>query len=136
MGFLDRLDIAPTDRRAPDYYGGVGNVIYRLGQALRYQPRDGREITVPAGYETDLASIPTKYQQRSPDQSPAARPGVVHDYLYTSHERSRREADRIFRQALREEGVPLGKRLAMWLAVRMNGRNAYDARSGWYPGDG
>lgn len=101
---------------------------------MRYQ-RGDKTYTVPAGYETDLASIPAKYQQREPHESPAARPGVLHDYLYTSHGASRRDADRIFREALRAEGVPLGKRLAMWAAVRAFGGPSYRARLGWAPED-
>lgn len=132
--FSGNLDIAPTGERVPSP-DGLGNLIYTLGQELTYQPRRGPAITVPAGYRTDLASIPARYQQRDPSQSPAARPGVVHDYLYTSHGASRRDADRIFRHALRDEGVPLGQRLAMWAAVRLFGRKAYDQRLGWAPED-
>lgn len=132
MPFTGHLDLAPTGERAPSP-DGLGNLIYTLGQELTYQPRRGPAITVPAGYRTDLASIPARFQQRAPHESPAARPGVIHDYLYTSHGASRRDADRIFRQALRDEGVPLGQRLAMWAAVRLFGRPAYDARLGWAP---
>lgn len=132
MGFLDELRLSPTEDRAPDHYGGVGNVVYELGQALRYQTRGGdRVFTVPQGYRTDLASIPQRYQQRPANESPAARAGALHDWFYTDHAVSRREADRIFRHALRDEGVPLGQRLAMWAAVRLNGGDAYAARSGW-----
>lgn len=135
MGFLGDLSLNPTGERAPGHGGTLGNLIYELGQSLGYQPRRGPAITVPAGYRTDLASIPARFQQRAPNESPAARPGVVHDYLYTSHGASRRDADRIFREALRDEGVPLGQRLAMWAAVRLFGRPAYEARLGWAPGD-
>lgn len=129
FGFLDPLSIMPTDRTAPG-----GNLIYALAQELRYRAGD-RTYTVPAGYQTDLASIPQQYQQRPPHESPTARPGVLHDYLYTSHEQPRHVADRLFRHALRDEGVPLGKRLAMWAAVRAFGGPSYRARLGWAPGE-
>ena len=129
MGFLDDLVIKSANRTAPG-----GNLIYALMQAMRYQ--DGNRIyTVPAGYQTDLASIPQRYQQRPPNESPTARPGVLHDYFYTSHEEPRHVADRMFRHALRDEGVPLGKRLAMWAAVRAFGGPSYRARLGWAPED-
>lgn len=134
MPFMGALNIAPTGERVPSP-DGLGNLIYTLGQELTYRPRRGPAVTVPAGFRTDLASIPQKYQQRDPAQSPAARPGVIHDYLYTSHGASRRDADRLFREALRDEGVPLGQRLAMWAAVRLFGRKAYDQRLGWAPGE-
>lgn len=135
MPFTGALDLTPTGERAPSP-DGLGNLIYTLGQELTYQPRRGPAITVPAGYRTDLASIPARFQQRDPRESPAARPGVIHDYLYTSHERPRWVADRIFRHALRDEGVPLGQRLAMWAAVRLFGGPAYEQRLGWAPGEG
>lgn len=129
MGFLDDLAIKSTNQTAPG-----GNFIYELMQALRYRS-GGREYTIPAGYQTDLASIPQKYQQRPPHESPAARPGVLHDYLYTTNSEPRRIADRLFREALRDEGVPFGQRVAMWAAVRMHGGPAYRARLGWAPED-
>jgi len=127
--FLGSLAINPTGTTAPG-----GNQIYTLGSLLNYQ-RGDKTYTVPAGYQTDLASIPQEYQQRPPHESPTARPGVLHDYLYTSQSEPRRVADRIFREALRAEGVPLGQRLAMWGAVRLFGGPAYRARLGWAPED-
>lgn len=129
MGFLDELVLQPTNRAAPG-----GNLIYALMQALRYQ-NGNCTYTIPAGYQTDLASIPQRYQQRPPHESPAARPGVLHDYLYTTNAVPRHVADRMFRRALREEGVPLGQRLAMWGAVRMFGGPSYRDRLGWAPED-
>lgn len=127
--FLGSLHIDPTGETAPG-----GNPIYTLGSLLSYQ-RGNKTYAVPAGYRTDLASIPKEHQQRPPNESPAARPGVLHDYLYTSHGEPRRVADRIFREALKAEGVPLGQRLAMWGAVRLFGGPAYRARLGWAPED-
>lgn len=130
--FLGPLRIKPTGRHAPDTEHGPGNPIYELIEPLGYWT-GGRTYTAPAGYQTDLASIPREYQERPPHESPAARPGVIHDYLYTSHEVPRSVADAIFREALAEEGVPLKQRLLMWLAVRLFGAAAYNARLGWHP---
>lgn len=136
-GFSGELRLLPTGRHAPDHRTtGPGNPIYVLAEALTYQRRPGRlpeTITVPAGYETDLASIPQRFQHRAPHLSPAARPGVIHDFLYTSHAVPRRTADRIFREALRLEGVPPRQRFLMWAAVRAFGGAAYRARLGWAP---
>lgn len=133
-GFLDPLRVTATGQRAPDTRYGPGNPIYTVDQPLTYQTA-GQSYTVPAGYQTDLASIPQRFQQRPPDQSPAAGPGALHDWLYTTHAVPRAAADRLFRQALRDEGVPLGQRLLMWGAVRRGGGPAYDARLGWAPND-
>jgi len=128
MGFLSELRLTNTGKFAPDADGGQGNPIYTLDEPLFWN--DGT-WTVPAGYETDLASIPRRFQRVEPHLSPAARPGVLHDWFYTHHAVPRREADAIFREALRAEGVPLLQRLAMWAAVRLRGGPSYDARLGW-----
>lgn len=145
-GFSGGLRLSPTGRHAPDHrIIGPGNPIYALAEPLTYECRQRvprlaralgripRRVDVPAGYETDLASIPKHFQHREPHLSPAARPGVVHDFLYTSHAVKRRVADRIFREALREEGVGLRQRIMMWAAVRALGGGAYRARLGWAP---
>lgn len=146
MAFSGPLSVVPTGQQAPDTRYGPGNQIYELTEPLTYQPQARfpllarlfgarSQVTVPAGYQTDLASIPAAFQRVDPVDSPAARPGVIHDYLYTSHDLPRAQADRLFRRGLREEGVPLAQRLAMWLAVRMAGKAAYDQRLGWAPGE-
>jgi hypothetical protein len=131
MAFLDDLRLVPTGRHAPDHGGGAGNPIWALAAPLRWHDVPWRTFTVPAGYETDLASIPQRFQRLAPQDSPAARPGVLHDWFYTTHAVPRGEADRIFREALAAEGVPLRQRLLMWAAVRAYGGAAYAARSGW-----
>lgn len=131
--FLTPLQVTATGEYAPDTRYGPGNPLFRLDAPLVYEADDGTRYEVPAGYVTDLASIPQQFQQRAPQDSLAAAPGALHDYLYTSHAMPRAEADRLFRQGLREAGLPLGQRLAMWGAVRLFGQPAYDARLGWAP---
>jgi hypothetical protein len=102
-----------------------GHDRWELAAPLRYQARDKRQITVPTRYRTDLASVPGPVWRIVPrDHRQARRPAVVHDYLYThlTAKFSKSEADRMFYQALREEGM--GKALAwmMWCGVRMGGR--------------
>lgn len=130
MGFLSELRITHTGKYAPDADGRQGNPIYALDDPLAWSG-DGGAWTVPAGYETDLASIPLRFQRVEPHLSPAARPGVLHDWFYTHHAVTRREADAIFLDALRAEGVQLLQRLAMWASVRLWGGPAYEARLGW-----
>ena len=46
---------------------------------------------------------------------------ILHDYLCERHPVSRRDADGIFRRALRELGVSVLRRWMMWAAVRAGG---------------
>ncbi|SDF84045.1 DUF1353 domain-containing protein [Thalassobaculum litoreum] len=88
-------------------------------------------IEVPAGFTTDLASIPwfgRWYVSVDGDHTKAA---VVHDYLYTRASAAtfpsltRREADRVFREALRLRGVGPIKTWIMYAAVRIGGGRMY-----------
>ena len=102
-----------------------GHDRWELAIPLSYQSLDGRHVTVPALYRTDLASVPRVVWRLVPrDYVSARRPAVIHDYIYShlTHRFTRREADQIFRDSLLEEGM--GKVLAglMWGAVRIGGR--------------
>ena len=54
-----------------------------------------------------------------------------HDYLYSTHERSRKEADDIFYEAMLVLGTPKWKAGAMYRAVRMFGGGSYKKHSSY-----
>ena len=86
--------------------------------------------TVPAGFETDFASIPRAFW--SLVGHPAgqyAQAAVLHDFLYRTKAVPRAEADRIFREAMQVLEVPAWQRWAMWAAVRVGGSAAYGGGS-------
>jgi hypothetical protein len=97
-----------------------------------YQPRASQLIVVPVGYLSDLASIPRlarRLARRLVDaqSSTTRRPSVVHDYIYTDLTRrfTKREADRIFYDALLEEGTAKPLAWLMRQAVRFGGRGKW-----------
>lgn len=113
-----------------------GRACVRLLEPLSYHvgSEDSPEvITVPAGFETDFASIPWGMWNLFPPLGPWARPAIVHDALYEwggvtpAKTYTRAEADAIFREALEVVGVPAWRREVMYRAVRLGGR------SGWGP---
>jgi hypothetical protein len=82
-------------------------------------------ITVPCGFVTDFASVP-----RVPfifdmlgDIAQAA--AALHDWLYASGTFPRKQADRIFREAVLVSGVPVWKAWLMYAAVRLFGNGYY-----------
>ena len=111
----------------------------RCGVAVK----DNGEVTVPAGYITDLASVPRiAWAVIAPFD--VARAAVVHDILYekingafkkgTIKSKSEREeyraiADNIFRQGMEyaEPSVSKFKILSAYYAVRMFGRWAINS---------
>jgi hypothetical protein len=84
-----------------------------------------KRYEVPAGFVTDLASIPRAFRWLLQQNGGSRRAAVLHDYLYRNHLTTRAEADALFRKALKAEGVnPVGGFL-YWAGVRIGGWTAY-----------
>jgi hypothetical protein len=90
---------------------------------LRY--RGAREtFDVPAGFETDFASVPRVFWWLVPRYGRYTKASVLHDHLCRRAAEgtfARSDADGIFRRSMREEQVPLLRRWLMWAAVRWGG---------------
>lgn len=128
----DPVDIDASALPAPVLtWIGPGNV-WRLEEAYSY-PDGPNTITVPAGFEFDLASIPRPlWWLISPFELSIAAP-LIHDFL-SQHKGdppagsitppriySRAEADRLFRHIMEIEGVPRWRRLLAYVGVRTFG---------------
>ncbi|MET3665187.1 DUF1353 domain-containing protein [Caulobacter sp. 1776] len=115
-----------------------GRSLWGLHDTLRYTPSDAdHSITVPKGFVTDLASIPRAVWILLPPDGPWVKGAVIHDFLYATRGTgiwkthpsgntrpepySRREADWILRDAMRNRGVDVVRRNIIWLAVRIGG---------------
>lgn len=81
----------------------------------------GKLITVPAGFKTDLASIPRVLWNVLPPIGAYDAAAVVHDYLYQHNGVSRREADAVLLEAMRILGVRVTQRWAIYAGVRAGG---------------
>lgn len=116
---------APSNAKAPWLDKGVDRT--RLLEDWWFDV-DGVPFVVPAGYVTDWASIPEWIEWLYPRDSMPFRPAaLLHDYLY-SHLwplYSKRFADQVFRELLRQAGVPVWRRWAFWCAVRAGGRGGW-----------
>lgn len=82
-------------------------------------------VVVPAGFVTDLASIPRLLRWVFTGHGKSREPAVVHDWLYHQLHRPRKEADQVFREALKVAGMGWLARQTMYLAVRSGGWPAY-----------
>ncbi len=89
------------------------------------------KVIVPAGFRTDLASIPWPGSMFIPRSGKYNQCAVLHDFLYSilgevsepynMRKRSRKECDGIFLEAMGVLGVNRFKRWLMYRAVRMGG---------------
>lgn len=86
-----------------------------------------RTITVPAGFQTDLASVPRLPLVYLLTGDCARQAAVVHDYLYSTGIVSRSVADEVLREASAITGVPTWRRVLMFAGVRLFGGSHYTA---------
>lgn len=90
-----------------------------------------RDIEVPTGYVTDLASVPRLFRFIVPvANAKNRRAAVVHDYLCTHPEglvENQKQADQVFREALNVVGVGRFRSAALYYPVR-----TYQAITGWF----
>jgi hypothetical protein len=114
-GFLSSLDLRAHDE--PNEW-----VVLAI---LAYSHEMFGTIGVPAGFITDLASIPRLLRSVFNVNGRSREAAVLHDYLYCSQGLngwlSRAQCDRIFRDAMRDRGVNWLQRVAMWAGVRLGG---------------
>lgn len=81
----------------------------------------GNSIDMPIGFMTDFASVPRLLWAFLPRWGKYGNAAVIHDYCYWEQRFSRKESDRIFREAMEVLGVPTYKILLMYYAVRLGG---------------
>lgn len=89
---------------------------------------NGEQFEIPAGFETDLASIPkVAWPVMAPAHSSLIRPAIVHDWFYRKTcDFTRFQTDLIFYHMLRNDGVSHSRASLMYYAVRVFGWNYYN----------
>jgi hypothetical protein len=126
MPFLSRLAVM---------FAGTPDVMAQpnwvLLEPLRYQDKTGTIHEVPATFTTDLSSVP-----RLPlafavygNRGQAVRPSVVHDFYCRTKKIPRKKADKLFLEAMLDEGMPEHDAKAMYAAVA-----AFTASGAWKNG--
>lgn len=124
MPFVD----APLDVRK------VGARLWRLLAPVVYRGR-WDTYTVPAGYDSDFASVPRLLWILFPQSGRWDPAAVVHDWLITDHLTARHitspRVDAEFREALKACGVRFVSRWLMWAGVRWAAVTTRIRRPGW-----
>lgn len=103
-----------------------GRARWRHVEPLRYRdPVTGEEWEVPAGEETDLASVPRVPLAFLLAGDTAHEPSALHDHLYRTGKVNRKRADALFLQAMKEQDEPGWRSYVMYGAVRIFGGGFY-----------
>lgn len=82
-------------------------------------------IKVPAGFVTDLTSIPRFFWTILPPHGQYAKAAIIHDYLYTNAIGSKKYADDVFFEAMTILGVARWRKHVIYYAVKIFGKGNY-----------
>lgn len=82
-------------------------------------------IQVPAGFVTDLASVPRMFWVILPPHGQYAKAAILHDYLYANAIGSKLYADEVFYEAMEVLGVARWRQVVMYWGARVFGRGKY-----------
>jgi hypothetical protein len=91
-------------------------------------------FTVPVDEKTDFASVPRPFVWFIPTYGRYTKAAILHDYLCRLAREgtfNRRDADGLFRQAMRTLGVAFLRRWIMWAAVRWGSLAHREGRQDW-----
>lgn len=103
-----------------------GRQFYQVNEPLVYKSEIASTIIkVPAGFVTDLASIPRLPFVYLILNGLADEAGVVHDYLYSIGMFSRALSDKVLYEACLVTGVATWKASAIYAGVRVGGASHY-----------
>ena len=88
---------------------------------------DGR-VDAPAGFQTDLSSIPRVARSIIPQIGDQNGPSVIHDFCYRFRWKTRSRSDALFLAGMRIAGVNWLRRNIMYAAVRAGGWATWNKR--------
>ncbi|ECG1115158.1 TPA: DUF1353 domain-containing protein [Salmonella enterica subsp. houtenae serovar O:57:z4,z32:-] len=113
-----------TARAIPEM---LGHYRWRVYEPFEFYLSDDNSdvISVPAGFVTDLATVPRIFWTLMPPDGKYAKAAIIHDWMYDNALRTKKEADLIFLDGMKVLGVPRWKRTIMYQAVRLFGRGNY-----------
>ena len=120
MSSFTKAVLEINDSVEPCKFVLVSDLVYHIGELS-----SAEVIYVPVGYETDLASLPRFMWWLFPPHGKYSKAAIVHDYVYSNALGTKKQADKIFYEAMGVLGVPKWKRILMYWAVRVGGKGAY-----------
>lgn len=126
--WLQPLWDAPGAVAGALHMGRFRDRIYYLDKEISWSPdasQDGPAVVVPAGFVTDLASIPRIFWSLLPTDGIYTFPAIVHDYLYWTQKYPRETADIVFRYGMADMKVSTVAASAIYTAVRVGGGSAW-----------
>jgi Protein of unknown function (DUF1353) len=113
----------------------LGDVDWKLLRSLGYQGKQERFVVEPE-MTTDFASVPRVFVRLLPRYGRYTKAAILHDFLWRTQVKtgrlSWRDADGMFRRAMRELDVPFLRRWVMWAAVRIGALTKEGGTKDWW----
>jgi hypothetical protein len=103
---------------------GDGKYWY-LREPLKWVANSGNTIVVQRGFVTDFASVPRLIWWLFPPWAKYGNAAVVHDYCYWEQRMSRKEADAVILEGMKDLGVNWLTRQLIYRALRLFGSIAW-----------
>lgn len=103
----------------------VGRNKWVLNNEFRFT-LTGKDYIVPAGYKTDLSSVPRYPLLYMFFGGKGCLSSVMHDFLYDDASLSRKQCDKAFYHGIIQEGHSKSTAFFMWLGVRLGGAKRYN----------
>lgn len=107
--------------------------MYILLNTIRWSaPKKGccpAPVEVPKGFVTDFASVPRVFWSLFRADGDYAYAATLHDFLYWQQDRSKAEADSIFRYAMDDLKITDAKAYTLYKAVDLLGSSAWEANA-------
>ncbi len=98
--------------------GPENHLRFRLLRDLMYRSRSGKVFFVPAGFASDLGSVPRLFWFLAPPHEyPSAY--ILHDYCCETPEIPRQTGDQLLHEALQASNCPRWKVHLIYTAVRL-----------------
>lgn len=89
---------------------------------------DSRVWVVPAGFQTDLDSVPRIPGLYAMFKGRSVKAAIVHDWLYATQQ-GKLLADKVFLEAMKHEGLSRRHRWPIYLAVVLFGWSIYAGKT-------
>lgn len=103
-----------------------GMPLYQVEAILVFISKVSGMFVAPAGFITDMASVPRLPFIYFLLNGIADMPGVLHDYLYSTGMHNRKLCDDIFLEAMLSIGVSKWKAYVIYSGVRLFGGGYYN----------
>ena len=110
--------------------GRFADPMYFLLKPITWKPNPDQQaydpVTVPTGFVTDFASVPRVFWSLLPPDGLYTYPAIVHDYMYWTQTRPKKDADSILKFGMQDFGVSAATTSIIYEAVSRFGDTAWE----------